>query len=198
MSHPTPPADAMVDALLGFLRCLGVEDGNAVYVSAPITTGRDFATWYPAQADQGTPAYWARLRKEIIAPNLERARPLVRRCRARWADRPVVDPTMLADIAGWHQPDYHRFWTRLVEQHAGTVVFSEGWQFSTGCALEFVAAQRVGAELLEHTLAPLSVEDGERLLHDAIAALDAAGCDSSALGAAARELSPAPAGGAVR
>ncbi|MFW3171368.1 hypothetical protein [Geodermatophilus sp. CPCC 206100] len=199
-SSPSRTADGLADVLLGFVRCLGAEDGNVIYVSAPITTGRDFAAWYPEQTDQGTPAYWARLRAEIITPNIERARPLVRECRTRWAGRPVIDPTMLEDVAGWAQPDYHRFWTRMVEQHAGTVVFSEGWQFSTGCALEFAAAHTAGAELLDHAFAPLPTAEGRRLLAEAAQTLDAIGCDSSALRAAVATL-PAEApltAGAVR
>ncbi|MGY1684428.1 hypothetical protein ACI8AK_02445 [Geodermatophilus sp. SYSU D00867] len=198
VSDPTRHAGVLADVLLGFVRCLGAEDGNVVYVSAPITTGRDFAAWYPEQPDKGTPAYWARLRRDIITPNLERARPLVRACRTRWAGRPVVDPTMLEDVAGWRQPDYHRFWTRMVEDHAGTVVFSEGWQFSTGCALEFVSAHKVGAEILDHDFAPISGAEGVRLLSDAVVTMDEIGCDPSALRAAVETLSPTVTEGAAR
>jgi hypothetical protein len=186
---PKPmPADGLADLLLGFARCLGAEQGHAVYVSAPITTGRDFADWYPRQTDQGTAAYRARLRREIIGPNLERARPLVAECRRRWPGRPVVDPTALEDVNGWEQHDYHRFWTRLVEQYAGIVVFSDGWQLSSGCALEFAAAYRAGAEVLDDRFQPLSREDGVALLEEAVEILTRVGTDPTTLRGALTEL----------
>jgi hypothetical protein len=63
----------------------------------------------------------------------------------------------------------------VIERYAGTVVFADGWEYSSGCAWEFLTAVRVGARLLREDLEPLTIEEGERLIRDAIAALDADG-----------------------
>jgi hypothetical protein len=84
----------------------------------------------------------------------------------------VIDPTALGDVSGWAQSDYHRFWTGVIERYAHTVVFLNGWEYSSGCTHEFLAAIRVGAELLREDLAPLRLDEGERRIREAIAHLD--------------------------
>lgn len=179
------PPDGLSDVLLGFAACFGAADRAAVYVSTPITTGPLFAEWFPNQADRGTAAYAARLREQIIRPNLERAVPLVLACRERFPGRPVIDPTGLPDVPGWGQYDYHGFWTRLIERCAGVVVFAAGWEYSSGCALEFVAACNAGAELLDAAFEPLRREDVRAMLDHAARRLAQAGADDAALRRAA-------------
>ena len=84
----------------------------------------------------------------------------------------MIDPTALGDVPGWAQSDYHRFWVGVIERYARTVVFLDGWEYSSGCTHEFLAAIRVGAELLRQDLAPLRLDEGERRIRAAIAALD--------------------------
>lgn len=187
------PAEALMDVLIGFAACFGAERRSAVYVSTPITTGPLFAEWYLRQADVGSTDYAARLREQIIAPNLERARPLVLACRDRFQGRLVIDPTGLPDVPGWSQYDYHEFWTRLIDRCIGVVVFAPGWEYSNGCALEFAAACNAGAELLSSTFRPLAVQEGARMLERAARKLAAVGADDSALRLALSRCGAAPA-----
>jgi hypothetical protein len=127
----------------------------------------------------------------VVQWNRARVKPIVRAVRER-GHRVVIDPTTVHDVPGWRQDDYHAFWGRVIEQYAGTVVFADGWEYSSGCAREFLTALRVGARLLREDLRPLAIEEGERLIRDAIAALDSDGVLSTEpLREALREISQA-------
>jgi hypothetical protein len=66
----------------------------------------------------------------------------------------VIDPTPL-EAPDWTQLQFHAFWTRLITDYVGTVVFNEGWEYSTGCCYEFAAAVNAGANVLDDNLSPL-------------------------------------------
>ena len=175
------PQIAQNELLISFTSCFGVVDHSAVYVSTPITTGPHFADWFPIQRDRGTPDYQRRLREDIIGPNLLRAQPLVAACRDRWPSRPVIDPTGLGEVPGWAQDDYHLFWCQLIQQCASTVVLAEGWQFSSGCALEFAAACVAGCQILDTEFATFSVVQGVALLTGAADRLAQVGASDTLL-----------------
>lgn len=65
-----------------------------------------------------------------------------------------MDPTAL-EVPVWTQDDYHAFWTRLITDYVGTVVFNDGWEYSTGCAREYAAALKAKATLLDAALSEL-------------------------------------------
>jgi hypothetical protein len=154
-----------------------VEDRGAVYVSTPITTGRRFVEWRRGPGAALAPSehqYRHEHDRHVVRRNREHVKPIVRVLRAHnWGV--VIDPTTVHDVPGWRQRDYHAFWARVIERYAGAVVFADGWEYSSGCAREFLTAVRVGARLLREDLEPLTIEEGERLIRDAIAALDADG-----------------------
>lgn len=158
--------------LAGVFRCV-TEPGEAVYVSAPITTGHRFVEWRRgAGADlvKGTERYREEHRRHVVAANLAAARPVVHRARSL-LDRVVIDPTALEDVPGWEQHDYHAMWAAVVEQYAGTVVFVDGWEYSTGCVIEFLTAHEKSAVLLDESLTELSPQEGLRRVTAAIADL---------------------------
>ncbi len=154
-----------------------IEDRGAVYVSTPITTGRRFVEWRRGAGAALAPSehrYRQEHDRDVVRRNREHVKPIVRAVRERgWGV--VIDPTTVHDVPGWGQRDYHAFWARVIERYAGTVVFADGWEYSSGCAQEFLSAVRVGARLLREDLEPLTIEEGERLIRSAIAALDADG-----------------------
>jgi hypothetical protein len=165
-------------------------DREAVYLSVPITTGRRFLDWRRGPGAGLAPSdgrYPSEHRRHVVEPNREHVVPVVRMLRERLG-RVVIDPTTLHDVPGWGQADYHAFWTGVIERYAGTVVFLDGWEFSSGCTHEFVAAIRAGARLLREDLAPLGLEEGERCIRDAIAALPDDVLPTAPLREALREL----------
>jgi hypothetical protein len=48
------------------------------------------------------------------------------------------------------------------------VVFTNGWQYSSGCTREFLAAVRSAATLLQEDLTPLEPRDGAQLIEDVV------------------------------
>ena len=115
------------------------------------------------------------------------ARPLVRRVRQHFRGV-VIDPTALEDIPGWVQDDYHSLWTEVVEQYAHTVVFTDGWEYSSGCTREFLAAVRSGAALLREDLTPLGPHDGVRLIEGVINSVDDSVLPTTPLSEALKEI----------
>lgn len=165
-------------------------DREAIYLSVPITTGKRFLDWRRGPGAGLAPSdgrYPSEHRRHVVDPNREHVVPVVRMLRERLGSV-VIDPTTLHDVPGWGQADYHAFWTRVIERYAGTVVFLDGWEFSSGCTHELVAAIRAGARLLREDLAPLGLEEGERRIRDAIAALSDDVLPTAPLRDALREL----------
>jgi hypothetical protein len=170
----------LIDTLLETLASVLGDRRDACYISTPITTGPEFVAWWRAQGstlDRHDPAYQDEI-DLVVRRNIEAVRPLVGLVE-HTLGRPVIDPTRLGPIAAWEQPDYHEFWVRVIQRFAETVVLADGWQYSSGCSLEFAAAVVAGLPTLDATLQRLPVDSGRRLLEQAAGELDAAGLSSS-------------------
>ena len=141
-------------------------DQKAAYVSVPITTGPRLVQWYRDLSLRGVPLPDPRRpegnedrQQAVIEPNLQAARAFVAVVRERIAD-PVIDPSVLRDVPGWRQEDYVALWEAVIERFVSRVVLAEGWNYSFGCADEFLFA--VGRDLptLDARLQPLSRSTG--------------------------------------
>lgn len=146
--------------LLDLAAVVGARDGECVYVSTPITTGRHHLH---ARDD---------LRHEVISGNLERAKVVVESVRAGRAEL-VIDPTGLEDVPGWAQEDYHDLWVAVIARFARTVIFVDDWQYSVGCTKEFTAAYERALPIFSQDLRPLRYDEGRRLLGAAAAEVHA-------------------------
>jgi hypothetical protein len=166
-TFPEPSRRAEIASLVAMLASV-VPDRSAVYVAAPITSGRRFVDWL-ARRDAGikigTPAYESEHRRHVVVPNLAAAAAEVSRLRSRLAGV-VIDPTAV-EFNGWEQPDYHSLWQTVIERYAGMVVFLKGWEYSVGCSCEFLTALRTGATTLAADLTPLSCSQGVAALRTA-------------------------------
>jgi hypothetical protein len=175
-------ADPTSRAMLSFLRAVGARPHHEVYFSTPITTGETFVQWRRGNGmDDAHPDYQALHHEHVIARNLERVAPIVVALRAQFADRLVIDPTGLDAIDDWTQPDYHAFWSLVVERYASRIVFSDGWQYSTGCVTEFVTALRHDIPMFAEDMAELTRSRAIELLTAAIDELVSIGEDPVAL-----------------
>jgi hypothetical protein len=161
----------LAGVLDSFAGCFGLERASVAYVSTPITTGRRYYDWLATAKvpSRDTPAFRAKHARDVIAVNQESAHTLVLRVRHQLA-RVVVDPTAL-NVPVWTQNDYHAFWTRLITDYVGTVVFNDGWEYSTGCTIEYAAALRASATRLDAELSDLSPTVAIMKSDDAIARL---------------------------
>src|SRR5688572_18510933 len=97
---------AEIDAFLELLRGV-LANRSAVYVSAPITSGRRFVEWYARRenSDVSSEQYQRDHVQSVIGPNRSAAVALVKKARDV-SSGPVIDPTAVGNIEGWTQGDY--------------------------------------------------------------------------------------------
>lgn len=170
MSNNFPPITthvAEVEAVVEFLVCL-FSQREAVYVSAPITSGKRLLEWHQEQKftyagnhpDQS-------VLSGVAEFNRTHARKVVQRLREAF-NKPLMDPTVVADLRDWTQDDYRFLWACIIERYISIAVFVTDWNYSNGCAYEFLVAKQHGITTLDETLQPLSIVDGMKLIKDAI------------------------------
>lgn len=166
-----------------------IDDRQAFYVSAAITTGRRYVEWRRSDAyvaDEASPAYRAALHHHVIGPNIAASRAIVAELRHRRGV--VIDPAGLPDVPGWSQPDYHVFWGRVIERFVGVVVFAPSWEYSNGCGYEFMVAQSCGCVTLDAQQRPLGRVRGRELIQHAIAEMQESGLATDFLQGVVRDL----------
>jgi hypothetical protein len=163
---PQTSRAAEVDALIEMLRGV-LKKRSAIYVSAPITSGRRFVECY-AHRRPGSPLEYQRDHvREVIAPNRSAAVALVNRARET-ASGVVIDPTAVGEIEGWTQGVFRSAWARVIEEFARAVVFANGWEFSNGCCYEFLIATKSGLEMLDESWCPIDVQRAISLIRAGI------------------------------
>ena len=145
MTSIFPPQSVHAREIAFMLEILAsvIEGRTAVYVSTPITTGKRFLKWYvQKKIDERVPLTEQKdmFLREVVEYNRQRARVVVRRLR-HGSSKIVIDPTSIVDFPGWTQDDYRCLWGRVIERYVDRVIFIEGWQYSNGCAYEFLVAQ---------------------------------------------------------
>jgi hypothetical protein len=171
---PETTHEREINSMLNGLGCVTI-DHSAVYVSTPITSGRRFAHWSrnrDIELDLSHPETYLEFKREVLEPNSEHAREIIKNLRTVFT-KALIDPTALRDIEGWVQDDYRVLWAKVIEQYANTVVFLDGWHYSSGCTYEFLVAYRMTPRpsILQEGLQPLTLEEGIRLMRQAIVEL---------------------------
>ncbi len=175
-SRSTSPAlPREIEVARGLLSCL-IPEGSVTYLSCPITSGREAAIW---QRNHGTPyldhpggsvaGYHVNeeeFRKDVVEPNFNRAVESEQNAR-KWLTGLVITPANL-HIPTWQQPDYHDLWMAVLGNFVRQVVFTEGWQYSNGCADEFCFAQARGLPCFTETGSPITRAAGAELLGAAL------------------------------
>lgn len=146
------------DAMLSFASCFGLHESSAVYVSSPITTGKNYLEWLKLD-DRSADIHHddESLTREVFVTvkNIEQAAELVRKVRDKYTN-PVIDPTRLEDVTGWTQNDYHKFWVKLIRKSVSIIVFADGWEYSNGSTLEYICGLEKGLALITHDFQTLT------------------------------------------
>jgi hypothetical protein len=152
---PRPSHTREIESIVQVLA--GVITGrSAIYVSAPITSGKRFSH----RARRIEPdLHRNTLFRDVIEPNLAHAASVVELLRRRKSG-PLIDPTAVDDLANWSQDDYRHLWGSVIERYVQTVVFLDDWQYSNGCAYEFLVAQRCELTTCDERDEVISLEDG--------------------------------------
>lgn len=146
---------------------------QALYLSIPITTGQEYLHLLAGEMPQDEVTR-STLQHEAIARNIARVPAVVACMKRAWPERPQIVPTELEDVPGWEQPDYHRLWVEVIFRFATAVVFAEGWQFSTGCTVEYVVTRLLGLPAYNGSVRPLTDVEGAQLLEEAAEVLSSA------------------------
>ena len=168
---PETTHEREIELLLNVLSSV-VSDRSAAYVSTPITSGRRFAKWSSGRdldVDISQPETYQEFLREVLEPNSQHARQIIRRLRSLLR-KVLIDPTALKDIEGWTQDDYRVLWAGVIEQYTDTVFFLDGWQYSNGCAYEFLVANRLNPRpsILKEDNQPLTLEEGIKSIKSAV------------------------------
>jgi len=167
---PRSTHEQEIRALLEILASV-IEGRTAVYLSAPITSGKRFSEWHTQRNGDFNPSHpehRAEHQREVIDPNRAHAQSIARPLRSQWA-KVLIDPTAVADFPEWTQGDYRCLWAHVIQQYVDTIIFVDNWQYSNGCAYEFLIAQQTGAATLREDQQPLTLTDGEQLIRMALA-----------------------------
>lgn len=130
------------------------EPSDCVYVSMPITSGREYFMHLRTGGDLND----AR-RQMFRASNVSRALQVVDRAKREFPERRIVEPSALDEPSGWKQDDFHALWMGFISSHVTTVVMVDGWEFSTGCLWELVEALDSGARVLDERFRLLTLTD---------------------------------------
>jgi hypothetical protein len=156
------------------------EDRTAIYVSSPLTTGSRAFEWHRQHRHSDPGRHAEAFSVDVVEPNRKEAARFAHKLRAT-TDRLVIDPTAMADVEDWTQADYRDFWGRVIAQYCKQVIFRDGWQFSSGCAYEYLVARETGATVLGQNGDSLDKDEAEQLLADAIIETEAHGSSSDFL-----------------
>lgn len=133
---------------------------SVTYLSGPITTGKRFVEL--ALNGPVPPS----VRKQLIQENCNDLKAKALEMRKN-RGQTVLEPASLT-IREWSQTDYLALWERLIERHVSLVLFMPGWEYSVGCATEFVKAITAGIRTATVTGAPLNMRSGMRLMEIAV------------------------------
>ncbi len=177
---------------LSALDCV-LDGERAHYASAELTTGRPL---YRLLAETGLRTA-AELRqrlgeeefkRRIFDPNFADALDLARSLRVRYPAELVVTPAPYS-IEGWTQREYLALWETVIRTRIKALHFSDDWEYSNGCALEFQIAWALGLPTFNAAGRPLSLKEGRSRLESAVQDLEAGGFDASGLCSALQQLS---------
>lgn len=159
----------VINVLLSVVRRCGDARRPFAYLSVPLTTGRAYIELRArkAKTGEGDAGEFQAERRRTVENNRRRAHEAAKRLRSSVRGM-VIDPSRMIDVPGWEQPDYHAFWTSVIDSFAQEVFFLDGWQYSVGCTIEFSVAVKLGLPTLTTEFGTLNAAIGRELVHAAI------------------------------
>lgn len=119
-----------------------IGDVQYQYLSGPITGGRRLLDWHDAVGRGLPPAEYKRAKESAVnRENIIAVQAAAQGERA--AGRNTIEPgSFEAEFENWDQDDFLRFWEEVIANHSSHVRFMDGWQFSSGCAVELLCARK--------------------------------------------------------
>jgi hypothetical protein len=162
------------------LRC-ALPDSSAIYCSVPLTTGKRLLNFIQAHAaDKDFGISEDVLRRRVYEPNKRSARLFAHALHKEYGNR-VIDPSRFPSLKHWSQSQYNQLWGRIILEYCDAVVFADDWQYSNGCAAEFLVCSRAKIAAKDSRGELITPEKAETLISSAIEELSIIGCDTSHL-----------------
>lgn len=152
-----------VQVILEFLASVACEQ-ETIYMSAPITSGKRLLEF---KQNGSKSSRQADLATQIISHNRLYAKTVAQKIRTK-LDVIIIDPTVVGDIDGWTQDDYRFLWAKVIERYVKTVISIDDWNYSNGCAYEFLVAKQLNLKTLDERFNSLSVNQGLLLIEKAV------------------------------
>jgi hypothetical protein len=167
--------------ILAAIDCI-LNGERAVYASSDLTTGRRFYELLRESEARDPEALRAKLgpeayRQRLFEPNAEAAKAFARRVRDFLGARVLVITPAPLSVPGWSQNEYLGFFETLIRTRVQGAYFNEGWEYSNGCAFEFVTAQEAGVPTFDALGVPLDRGAALDRIERAMTALHAAGLE---------------------
>jgi hypothetical protein len=154
-----------------------VPDDSAVYCSGDVTTGRRFyrilrehevASGDELKVKLGDAAC-KELLDDLVRRNIERGIAFAENIRRR-GHANVINPGPLS-APDFEQQHYLYLWEWIIIRKAREVQFNEGWEYSSGCTLEYAIAARKGISRRDHLGEPLELPQAIGRIERAVAEL---------------------------
>jgi hypothetical protein len=186
-ASPLPVNAAEEIAWLTGMLATVIDSGSAVYVSAPINSGRRKYFALPVQEDSDGDKNGG-FKARVLRANVLDQQQLVKRVGAQLPRETIIDPVKLPPLPKWSQGDFHRLWACVIEAHAAAVVFADGWEYSDGCTLEFSTAAKAKKILLNAQLSPMTIQEGVALMRAALTAIYSRGLEARHIEGAVHDL----------
>ena len=180
ISHTTRNDE--ISLLLNAMKCIACKE-ITTYLSVPITSGKRLLDYWIEKKEQ-TKFQTGLInsdehKNKVVLPNLIHAEEVAKKVRS--SNQLLIDPSQFDDVDGWGQDDYRVFWARVIENFVSKVIFVDGWNYSNGCAYEFLIAQRFGIPKFSESGVSLKLEDGIELISMAITQMDESLMDATFL-----------------
>ena len=177
--------DPIGGALLTFLEGVHFHRPSTVYISTPITTGPWFYAELAQRGARGEveklqPSLVSPVRKVAMAHNREVTHESLLRLMELLPAHSFINPANL-HVASWTQDQYIRFWLQVIERSVGRVVFSPGWEYSTGCTHECARAIAQGIPTFDTHMEPIPPRAAFNAVNQAIGTIEKMGLEPSGL-----------------
>ena len=159
---------------------------RAVYASTELTTGRRAqavlrelgAQRSSELRERMTPAEYT---SRIWNPNVEGAMAFARRLHHTLGGNQLVITPAPFMAPGWNQQEYLAFWETLIRTRIKAVYFNDGWEFSNGCAFEYLVAIDAALPTFTDDCQPLPIAHSIARIESAIDSLTADRIDPGGL-----------------
>jgi hypothetical protein len=135
------------------------KEKEAIYISGPITTGKDFLSWYASQGRLITDKdeYKKRHYNAVILKNIDTILQYAENLKNQSSEK-IIEPASF-DVAGWTQHDYLFYWGEVIRKFVKKIVFLDGWNYSNGCIYEYYIGLINGVELVNQNLEIITTQE---------------------------------------